>query len=211
MYVKTINHNIYKNLAIFCLAFALSFSALADNKLKSVVDVVEMDYQTTLLQAKNGNPDAQTNIGLRYIYGYEVVRDYNKAYEWLIQAADQGYARAQYHIGMMYSEGQSVAEEKAIAAKWLKQSAEQGFDYAQLHLGLQYMQGLGVTQNYNEAIRWLTLAADQQVEDAQYYMGVIYFSDEVVAKDESLAKKYFGQACKNHHAKSCQIFIKLGE
>ncbi len=211
MNIKKTNDKNWEKVAVLCLVFGMSFSALADNKLKNIVDVAEIDYQKTLLQAESGDPEAQTNLGSRYIDGYEVYQDYDKAFMWFKKAADQGYPEGQYHIALMYSNGESIPSNESEAFKWFKLSADQGFDYASLQVGIRYLQGIGVNKNYKESLRWLKIAADQNIGDAQLYLGVMYFSGEGVPENKAIAKKYFAEGCINHSTKSCSLFIQIGE
>ncbi|EET45193.1 Sel1 repeat protein [Neisseria sicca ATCC 29256] len=55
------------------------------------------DLQKTLQSAKQGNADAQFNLGLMYDSGRGVRQDYTKAVQWYRKAAEQGVAEAQFN------------------------------------------------------------------------------------------------------------------
>ena len=60
--------------------------------------------------AKNGDMDAQITIGVMYLKGFFVARDYAKALGWFKPAAEKGFALAQSNMGMMYLSGFGVGK-----------------------------------------------------------------------------------------------------
>ena len=53
-------------------------------------------------QAEQGDPDAQSILGLMYANGEGVLKDDTEAVRWYRLAADQGVALTQYNLGHMY-------------------------------------------------------------------------------------------------------------
>lgn len=49
-----------------------------------------------------GNPVGQSGLGLMYLYGKGVEKDYSKALKYFSQAADQGWVDGQLQLGNMY-------------------------------------------------------------------------------------------------------------
>ena len=47
-----------------------------------------------------------------YYEGLGVDQNYQKAFEWIEQAANQGYANAQFDLGVMYHEGIAVEQDE---------------------------------------------------------------------------------------------------
>jgi FOG: TPR repeat, SEL1 subfamily len=126
--------------------------------------------------AKQGDADAQNNLGLMYIKGNGVPQDYAEAAKWFRKAAEQGFARAQYNLGIIYQTGNGVPQDYAEAIKWYLNAAEQGYADAQNNLGLMYQNGEGVMQDYAKTIKWWLKAAEQGHAYAQYNLGLIYSS-----------------------------------
>ena len=58
--------------------------------------------------AKQGDAEAQYNLGMCYGKGKGVKQDYQKAVEWLTKAAEQELAAAQYILGNCYYGGEGV-------------------------------------------------------------------------------------------------------
>ena len=68
--------------------------------------------------AKQGNPDAQYNLGQMYRKGDGVPQNYKTAVKWYRLAAKQGDASAQTNLGVMYGLGQGVIQDWVYAHMW---------------------------------------------------------------------------------------------
>ena len=86
-----------KWLAAALIALGLNQAVWADNM---------PDFQKTLQAAKQGNVDAQYNLGVMYAIGQDVPQDDAQAVQWYRKAAEQGDAHAQLALGWMYATGQ---------------------------------------------------------------------------------------------------------
>jgi hypothetical protein len=88
------------------------------------------DYKTALSLfrplAENGEPKAQTILGLMYSYGEGVGVEFREAAIWYRRAAEQSYGVAQYSLAMLYLEGKGVPLNTDEAVKWLTLAAEGG-------------------------------------------------------------------------------------
>lgn len=80
--------------------------------------------------AEQGDPRAQTVLGLMYSYGEGVAVDHQEATRWYGRAADQGYSVAQYNLAMQFANGEGHALDKRQAIKWLALAAAAGHDRA---------------------------------------------------------------------------------
>ncbi len=60
------------------------------------------DYATALKEwkplAEQGHADAQVNLGVMYLEGQNVPRDYKTAIKWLTLAAEQKHIESQYYV-----------------------------------------------------------------------------------------------------------------
>jgi TPR repeat protein len=121
------------------------------------------DFATALREwiplAKQGNADAQYNLGVMYSKGRGVPQDYKTAVKWYRLAAEQGYAGAQSNLGVMYEDGKGVPLDYKTAVKWYRLAAEQGDANAQGNLGASYAFGKGLLKDYVYAHMWGNLAA----------------------------------------------------
>ena len=62
--------------------------------------------------ARQGDTDAQVNLGFMYSIGEGVPKDYAAA-SWSRRAAEKGHAKAQGNLAYMYITGQGVAQDDA--------------------------------------------------------------------------------------------------
>jgi len=58
--------------------------------------------------AKNGDPEAQSELAFLYFSGKAIDRDYDKAFYWFDIAARNGYTLAQYNMGILWYTGNGV-------------------------------------------------------------------------------------------------------
>lgn len=136
-----------KLLAWFIIASTLSTLAWGD------------DYEAIQKKAKQGDIEAQSDLGYMYFKGIGVPQDYSKALKWSRMAGERGHAVAQVILGIMYHSGEGVSQDYKTAAKWLRLAAEQGNSDAQAILGNMYATGKGVSQDFSESYFWLSLAS----------------------------------------------------
>ena len=129
------------------------------------------DFATALREwtplAKQGNADAQYNLGVMYENGQGIPKNYKTAVKWYRLAAEQGDAGAQFNLGNAYRHGLGVPQNDKTAVKWYRLAAEQGNATVQYILGQMYRQGKGVPQDYKTAVKWYRLAAEQGFAGAQ--------------------------------------------
>jgi hypothetical protein len=125
------------------------------------------------LQARQGDANAQHDLGVIYARGDLGQPDYAKAAYWFREAAVQGLANAQYNLGVLYEQGLGVAQDDVRALLWYHSAAEQGHARAQFNLGVFYADGRGLPVDYVEAAKWLRLAADQGLARAFYNLAIM--------------------------------------
>ena len=120
-----------KWLAAALIALGLNQAVWADNM---------PDFQKTLQAAKQGNVDAQYNLGVMYAIGQDVPQDDAQAVQWYRQAAEQGDAQAQVLLGIAYESGRGVRQDSALAQEWYGKACDNGYqdgcdNYRRLKLG----------------------------------------------------------------------------
>ncbi len=96
------------------------------------------DYETALSVfrplAENGDPKAQSILGMMYNYGEGVAVDYRQSARWYRLAAEQNYGVAQYNLGMAYLDGKGVSADTDKAIEWLTKAADSGHFRARTEL-----------------------------------------------------------------------------
>ena len=98
----------------------------------------ETGFEQLLAKSKEGDAEAQNNLGMSYITGEGVRKNAKEAVKWVCKAADQGDAEAQKNLGVMYATGVGVLRDDKEAVKWFRKAADQGDAEAQSSLGLIY-------------------------------------------------------------------------
>ena len=73
----------------------------------------------TKKSAKQGDAEAQNNLGVMYDKGQGVPQNYKKAFDWFKKSAKQDFAKAQYNLGMIYYEGEEVSKNDKKAIYWI--------------------------------------------------------------------------------------------
>jgi TPR repeat protein len=180
-------------------ALRLKLEGLASGQSASIdLKVEESSDGSTIrsltMAAKDGDPEAQNNLGVMYQRGQGVVQDYGQAAKWYTLAAEQGLVIAQDNLGLMYAGGHGVAQNYEAAVKWFAEAAEQGYPASQHNLGVLCARGLGTPRDMTRAIEWYTRAAGQGYAAAQYNLGVIYENGQGVPQDYGQAIGWYTKA-----------------
>lgn len=76
--------------------------------------------------ARQGNKDAQFNIGCRYLTGRHIKHDNKKAMKWFRLAAEEGCPDSQYNIGILFENGDGITKNDTEAVKWYRRASKKG-------------------------------------------------------------------------------------
>ena len=166
--------------------------------------------------AREGNAEAQCNLGNMYANGTGVSQDVEKAYKLFSVAIAQGHEEAsmmrenlsermspdeitntQFSLGMMYRRGDNmygVSQDFLEAVKWFHLAAGGGHTLAQCELAQMYYNGEGVPQDYGQAAKCYHQAAEAGDTDAQYNLGKMYAEGKGVRKNQARAAKWIRKA-----------------
>lgn len=125
-----------------------------------------MAHKDLLIRARQGDPEAQLQLGLRHYRGEGCPPDPVTAADWVFKAAQSDLAEAQFVLGAFHQNGEGVIRDPAQAAIWYRKAAEQGHVGAQFNLGYALETGEGVDANREEAISWYQKAAGHGDQDA---------------------------------------------
>jgi TPR repeat protein len=174
--------NLLRALLIFCLIPLPVFAG----------DLFHEDLAKVTDMAKQGNPEAQVELGARYSSGRNGVnQDYRQSMEWYRKAADQNYSTAQLAIGQLYFDGGGVAKNDAEALKWVKKAADIGDPRGALAVGLSHLKGIGTPVNFQKALRWIQQAAQYDYPKAEFYMGTLYEDGRGVSQNMAMAYAWY--------------------
>ena len=114
-YSQRMPYHIFRGLIIAMLTLVVSHAvAFADPREDANTAYDRGDYATLLKLLKplatQGDPFAQSFLGVMYENGRGVPQDYDEAVKWYRLAAAQGDAHAQYNLGVMYENGKGVPQ-----------------------------------------------------------------------------------------------------
>ncbi|MEJ2795706.1 tetratricopeptide repeat protein [Iodobacter sp. LRB] len=148
-------------------------------------------FESFMPLAKQGDAQAQFNIGVMYDEGQGVRQDNTQANVWYRKAAEQGHVVGQRIMGFQYFHGRGVPRDYVQAFSWYRKAAEQGDASAQGSIGLMYEVGLGVTKDDILSVKWLRMGAERGEHFAQFALGKRYAQGEGVPKNKVVAYALF--------------------
>lgn len=140
--------------------------------------------------ANQDDADAQNALGLCYLER-GTSADNQKAEFWLKKAAEKGHLAAMSNLGYMYSEIPEY-QNYTEAVNWYSKTGCKGDVNAQVFLGMYYFD----MHDYAKAYYWFNKAAELNNKAAINMLGRCYEDGFGVAKDTSVAKKYYLKAAK---------------
>lgn len=94
----------------------------------------EQAYSILIKEAEGHSPVAQQTVGLMYINGDGVEKDYKKAAYWFARASGADYPPALYDLGAIYRNGEGVAVDINKAVYFYTKSANLGYSLAMSEL-----------------------------------------------------------------------------
>ena len=166
----------------------------------SVVDVPENVGTPALVSAaREGDPKALFQIGMRYSNGTGVPQDMSASARWFEEAANRGFAPAQYSLGSLHEKGIGVARDLDRAADWYGRAAAQGNARAMHNLAVIHAMGNPPSRQPDMATAagWFEKAADLGIKDSQFNLGVLYGRDMGLGQDLVKSYKWFSIAARS--------------
>jgi TPR repeat protein len=150
-----------------------------------------------LIQAANGgDPDAQYELGLRYVSGQGVEEDHVKALAWYKKAASGGNVQAMTNIGVIYQTGDGVEKNQSEAVKWFRQAADRG-DQGALKALQVILAPLGAAAQPSPQSPGPKPPADEA--EANFQMAVAYDFGYGVEEDHEKAARFYALAAEKDH------------
>lgn len=158
--------------------------------------------------AENGDPAAQTLLGVLHETGRGIARDYIKAAEWYQLAAAQGSAEAALRLGQFYLLGNGVPADTKKAADYFEIAAEAEKPSALYNLALLFQSGDGRARDTKKARDLLMKAARLNDPEAQYTLGLSYLEGIGGTIDEGQGAFWLGRAARRGHT-SAQVYYGI--
>lgn len=136
--------------------------------------------------------------GIGYYTGRNgYTRDFQKAYDFLIEAASYDNTDAECVLAHMYENGNGVEQDYTKAFEWYMKAAQKNSVRAQSSVAFFYDEGIGVEQSFVEAAKWYQKAAENNDGASQYNLADMYANGIGVEIDYDKALELFRKALSN--------------
>jgi len=157
------NKLIIASVALILLTTSYTGHSQTEASLVETPKSLESEYQKELdrwmLQAYEGDRDAQFKVGVLFTNDQFESADFEQSAYWYKQAARQGHALAQYNLGHLYLTGNGTKRSETEAMKWWLKAAEQDHPLAQFNVGRAYYLGIGLDEDHSQSRYWFKRAA----------------------------------------------------
>ena len=124
-------------------------------------------------------------------------RDFQKAYDYLTEAAALNNTDAECALAHMYENGNGVEQDYSKAFEWYMKAAQKNSVRAQSSVAFFYDEGMGVEQSFVEAAKWYQKAAENNDGASQYNLADMYTNGIGVEKDYDKALELYRKALTN--------------
>lgn len=123
-------------------------------------------YKDYLLDAVDGDAEAQYNLGYCYYYGNGVAKNYQRAVIWWKESAEQDHAPAQYLLGLCYLEEVGVKYNEDSASYWLGLAMANEYPPALYYVGESFYDA----GDKSQGMVYISQAAALGYEDAKKFI-----------------------------------------
>jgi len=112
-------------------------------------------------KARENDPFAQHELGIRYLIGMGFKKDTTSAIKWIKRAVAQGLPPANFNYAIILNNHVGKEWDPFEAYYLFKNAAQAGMEEAQLAMAYYYMDNLVVNKNLQEAYRYAKMSASQ--------------------------------------------------
>lgn len=176
---------------------------------------VDMQYRMAekfflIREANVGNPEAQHELGIRYLLGEEFEKDTTLSYYWISRAADAGHTSASYNKGIFLMNGWGTKWNPFDAYSEFRKAAYAGMPQAQFIVGIMFTENLIIPRNLDSAYAWVKKADKAGYEPAKDVMKRLIAAG---AKDDDAlpgnGKENIGETGSEISARSVLLYINF--
>lgn len=185
---------------------------------------LKVRYRRALNLAKQGDMNAQYELGQMCEYGLGVAADFERAKAWYEKAAEQNHSAAQNRLATFYTQafinaskaGASQANSSEVTSakdlmQWLKIAAENDQAEAQLSLANFYYQGDIFEQDFEKAFYWYRRAAENGNAEAQLRAGLMLKNGEGTRQNYELALLWLEKSLQQGHELARPHVVSVNE
>ncbi|XP_049512587.1 protein sel-1 homolog 1-like isoform X24 [Dermacentor silvarum] len=108
-----------------------------------------------------GNAVGQSGLGLMYLHGKGVEKDYQKAFKYFTLASNQGWVDGQLQLGNMYYNGLGVLRDFKMAIKYYTLASQSGHVLAFYNLAQMHATGTGTVRSCSTAVELFKNVAER--------------------------------------------------
>jgi len=170
--------------------------------------ICKLFVDRVLKQAQEGDPLAQTNLGMMYLAGKGVLRNNKQALKCFIRATEQNFGLAYYMLGQVYRHGIGIKKSIKEAIKWHLKAFDQGMIRSKCSLTTLYIDRLLIDQcengeelvndtkeEHKRGIEWLVnMAGKEGDKNAQAALGLMYCMGKGVEQNIKLGMEWVNMA-----------------
>ena len=155
------------------------------------------DWQSLLARARNGDREAEWEVGDRYADGCKdkrgritVRRSSAKAAQWFRRAAEHGNVSAQNNLGILLGNGDGVRKNVEEALLWLRKASRGGNTCAAQNVAVTYREN----GDLKAAFKWFRRASEAGDGDALIQLGIHYYWGKGIRRNPRAAVRCFRTA-----------------
>jgi len=131
-------------------------------------------HQFNLVQkAKDGDPIAEHELGLRYLMGEGFTSDTTLGAKWIGNAAKKNLTSAEYNYAILLNNGWGVDWDPFKAYDFFQRAALDGMPQAEYILGLTHLNNLVLKRDYVTAYQWFKKSSESGFEQALEYIKIL--------------------------------------
>lgn len=157
--------------------------------------IIDSDPSAQLLEgfkliqnANAGDPVAEHELGLRYLFGRDLPADTAKAVFWIKKAADQSLLTAKYNLAILINNGWGIEWNPFEAFRLFQSAAKGNMPEALYMVAMSYVDDLVVPRDWNTAHAYLSQAAELDFKPAKEVLAEFAKRGIHITKDTSGTK-----------------------
>lgn len=165
--------------------------------------------------AKNGDANAQVELGDFYAQAVDEVQGEKNAFKWYQRAAKLGNIKGQRRLAECYRDGKGVDTNFEEAFRLYVKLSEQGDEIGSVEHALALLLGRGTSANSHEGMKALKRLEQNGSAEAAFSLGQVYwFGWGGVLLDQTESVRYWFQAAGRGHFDAmynCHLILLDGE
>jgi len=160
-----------------------------------------------LRAAEAGNAEAMNILGVLFVVGSRVPRDYSTALYWFQKAIDAGSSTAMNNVATMYLFGLGVPRDSANAFRWLERAAARGDVHSMYSVAVMADEGFGTSRDPSLARTMFRKAAESGYAPAMVRISDDYARGSGVRPDLVEAYAWLQVALERNESEDLQISV----